>query len=140
MPRIFLRCLLWKMFTEFFLIFGDGPQFAVVEQYTCNIILCIESSDSDCVADFSAVKKSIQRFEASIASIFLRLISFSVSSRLSNNWHFFHFSLPYRIISYSSVLASLITILRFARVDDVVSLYVILCLAVVALLISWPSG
>ena len=76
-------------------------------------------------------------WKASIARIFLRLMSFSVSSRLPSNLHFFHFSLPCRIISYSSVLDSLITRLRFARVDGVVSLiYVILCLAVVAQVIS----
>ena len=75
--------------------------------------------------------------KASIARIFLRLMSFSVSSRLPSNLHFFHFSLPCRIISYSSVLDSLITRLRFARVDGVVSLiYVILCLAAVAQVIS----
>ena len=38
-----------------------------------------------------------------------------------SNLHFFHFSLPCQIISYSSVLDSLITRLRFARVDGVVS-------------------
>ena len=75
--------------------------------------------------------------KASIASIFLRLVSFSVSSRLPSNLHFFHFSLPCRIISYSSVLDPLIIRLRFARVDGVVSLiYVMVCLAVVAQLIS----
>ena len=41
--------------------FGEGPQFAVVEENTCNI--CIESSDFDCVADFSALKNVIQCFE-----------------------------------------------------------------------------
>ena len=41
---------------------GESPQFAVVEEYTC--IICIEGSDFDCVADFSAVKKCIQRFES----------------------------------------------------------------------------
>ena len=35
----------------------EGPQFAVVEENTCNI--CIESSDFDRVADFSAVKNYI---------------------------------------------------------------------------------
>ena len=45
-----------------FQFFGEGPQFAVVEQYTCNI--CIESSDLDCLADFSAVKNVIQCFES----------------------------------------------------------------------------
>ena len=45
-----------------FQFFGEGPQFAVVEENTCNI--CIESSDFDCVADFSAVKKFIQCFES----------------------------------------------------------------------------
>ena len=45
-----------------FQFFGEGPQFAVVEEYTCNI--CIESSDFDCVADFSAVKNCIQYFES----------------------------------------------------------------------------
>ena len=46
---------------------------------------------------------------------------FSVSSKLPSNLHFFHFSLTCRIISYSSVLDSLITRLRFARVDGVVA-------------------
>ena len=45
-----------------FQFFGEGPQFAVVEEYTCNI--CIESSDFDCVTDFFAVKFFIQRFES----------------------------------------------------------------------------
>ena len=62
MPRIFLRCLLWKVLTVFFQCFGEGPQFAVVEEYTCYI--CIGSSDFHCVADLSAVKNCIQRFES----------------------------------------------------------------------------
>ena len=112
-----------------FLFFGEGPPF------TCNI--CIESSDFDCVADFAAVKMLFSVLKASIARNILRLMSFSVSSRLPSNLHFFHFSLPCRIISYSSVIDSLIIRLRFARVDGVVFLmYVILCLAVVAQLIS----
>ena len=45
-----------------FQFFGEGPQFAVVDENTCNI--CIESSDFDCVADFSAVKNCIQCFES----------------------------------------------------------------------------
>ena len=57
-----------------FQFFGEGPQFAVAEEYTCNI--CVESSDFDCVADFSPVKNVIQCFE----SIFCKnLMSFSVS-------------------------------------------------------------
>ena len=52
-----------------FQFFGEGPQFAVVEENTCNI--CIESSDFDCVADFSAVKNFIQCF----ARIFLVTLS-----------------------------------------------------------------
>ena len=41
-----------------FQFFGESPQFAVVEECTCNI--CIESSNFDCVADFfSAVKHFI---------------------------------------------------------------------------------
>ena len=43
-----------------FQFFGESPQF--VEEYTCYI--CIEGSDFDCVADFSAVKNFIQRFES----------------------------------------------------------------------------
>ena len=39
-----------------FQFFGEVPQFAVVEENTCNI--CIESSD----LDFSAVKNCIQCF------------------------------------------------------------------------------
>ena len=45
-----------------FQFFGEGPQLSVVEEYTCDI--CIESSDFDCVANFSAVKNVIQRFES----------------------------------------------------------------------------
>ena len=45
-----------------FQFFGESPQFAIVEEYTCYI--CIEGSDFDCVADFSAFKKCIQRFES----------------------------------------------------------------------------
>ena len=45
-----------------FQFFGEGPQFAVVEEHTCNI--CIESSDFYVVADFSAVKNFIQCFES----------------------------------------------------------------------------
>ena len=56
MPRIFPRCLLWKVLTVFSSFFGEGPQF------TCNI--CIESSDFDCVADLSALKNVIQCFES----------------------------------------------------------------------------
>ena len=37
-----------------FQFFCESPQFAVVEEHTCYI--CIECSDFDCVADFSAVK------------------------------------------------------------------------------------
>ena len=47
---------------------GESPQFAVVEEYTCNI--CIEGSDFDCVADFSAVNIFIQRFESIYCKIF----------------------------------------------------------------------
>ena len=95
------------------------PQFVVVKEYTFNI--CIECSDFDCVADCSAIKNMFSVLKASIARIVLRLMSFSVSSRLPSNLHFFHFSLPCRIISYS-VLDSLITRLRCARVDGVDSL------------------
>ena len=45
-----------------FQFLGDSPQFAVVEEYTCNI--CVEGSDFDCVADFSAAKIFIQLFES----------------------------------------------------------------------------
>ena len=118
-----------------FQVFGESPQFAVVEEYTCNI--CIESSDFDSVADFSAAKKLLSVLKASIARICLRFMSFSVSSRLPSSLHFFHLSIPRRIISYSSILDSLIARLRFARVDGVVFLiYVILCLAVVAQLLT----
>ena len=80
-----------------FQFFGEGPQSAVVEENTCNRF--IESSDFYCVADFSAVKKFIQCFESIYCKTFLRLMSFSVSSRLPSNLQFFHFSLPCRIIS-----------------------------------------
>ena len=42
------------MLAVFSIFFGESPQFAVVEEYTCYI--CFEGSDFDCVADFSAVK------------------------------------------------------------------------------------
>ena len=42
-----------------FQFFGEGPQFAVVEENTRDI--CIESSDFYCVPDFSAVKNLIER-------------------------------------------------------------------------------
>ena len=45
-----------------FQFFGEGPQFAGVEENTCNI--CAESSDFDCVADFSVVKNCILCFES----------------------------------------------------------------------------
>ena len=60
-----MRCLLWKMLTVFTSYFGEGPQFAVVEEYTCNI--CIESSDFDSIADFSAVKNVFSGLKASTA-------------------------------------------------------------------------
>ena len=44
-----------------FQFFGEGPQFAVVEENTRNIC---KSSDFYCVADFSAVKNFIQCFES----------------------------------------------------------------------------
>ena len=121
-----------------FQFFGESPQFAVVEEHTCykksyalNVLILTA------LLIFLLSKIVCSVLKASIARIFLRLMSFSVSSRLPSNLHFFHFSLPCRIISYSSVLDSLITRLRFARVDGVVSLiYVILCLAVVAQVIS----
>ena len=62
MPRIFLGCLLWNVVDCIFQFFGESTQFAVVEEYTC--YRCIECSDFDCVADFSAVKNVIQRFES----------------------------------------------------------------------------
>ena len=43
-----------------FQFFGESPQFAVVEEHTCYI--CIECSDFDCVADFSAVKNFYAAF------------------------------------------------------------------------------
>ena len=49
--------------------FGEGPQFAVVVEYTCNV--CIDISDVDCVADFSAVKKYVfSVLKESIARLF----------------------------------------------------------------------
>ena len=49
-----------------FQFFGEGPQFAVVEEHTCSI--CIEGSDFDCVADFSVVTNFIQRFVSLFSS------------------------------------------------------------------------
>ena len=88
----------------------EGSQFAVVEENTCNI--CIESSDFTALLICMLSTNLFGVLKASIARIFLRLMSFSVSSRLPSNLQFFHFSLPCRIISYSSVLDSLITRLR----------------------------
>ena len=80
-----------------FQFFVEGPQFAVVEENTCNI--CIESSDFYCVLIFLLSTILFSVLKASIARIFLRFMSFSVSSRLPSNLQFFHFSLPCRIIS-----------------------------------------
>ena len=49
-----------------FQFFGEGPQFAVVEEHTCSI--CIEGCDFDCVADFSVVTYFIQRFDSIFSS------------------------------------------------------------------------
>ena len=68
MPKIFPRCLLWKVLTVFSSFFGEGPQFGVVEEYTCNV--CSESSDFDFVADFSAVKNFIWCFESTYCKNF----------------------------------------------------------------------
>ena len=59
MPRIFLFPEMSSLESVdcIFQCFGEGPPFAVVEEYTYNI--CIESSDFDFVADFSAVKFSV---------------------------------------------------------------------------------
>ena len=50
-------------------IFQCLVRVAVVEEYICYI--CIEASDFDCIADFSAIKNCIQRFE----SIYCRNLS-----------------------------------------------------------------
>ena len=44
---------------------GEGPRFAVVEEYTFNI--CIDNSDFNCVADCSTIKKNVSVLKASIA-------------------------------------------------------------------------
>ena len=66
-----------------FQFFGESPQFAVVVEYTCYI--CIEGSDVDCVADFSAVKNCIQHFESiycknvsAMHFVYILLMSFNV--------------------------------------------------------------
>ena len=101
-----------------FQFFGESPQFAVIENtlatYASNVLILTTLL----IFLLSTILFSV--LKASIAIIFLRLMSFSVSSRLPSNLHFFHFSLPCRIISYSSVLDALITRLRFARVDGIV--------------------
>ena len=51
-----------------FQFFGESPQFAVIEEYTCYI--CIECSDFDCVADFSAVK-NLHTWEMNALTILL---------------------------------------------------------------------
>ena len=135
MPRIFLRCLLWNVLTVFskFLVRVHSSLLYrnTLATYALKVLILIA------LLIFLLSKILFSVLKASIARIFLRLMSFSVSSKLPSNLHFFHFSLPCLIISYSSVLDSLITRLRFARVDGVVSLiYVILCLAVVAQVIS----
>ena len=61
-----------------FQFFGEGPQFAVVEENTRNI--CIESSDFYCVADFSAVKNLIQCFESIYCKNFSACFSLAVIS------------------------------------------------------------
>ena len=53
-----------------FQFFGESPQFAVVEEHTCYI--CIECSDFDCVADFSAVKNVMQKYLISARNISFR--------------------------------------------------------------------
>ena len=62
MPRIQPEMSSLERVDCIFQFFGESPQFAVIEEYTCYI--CIECSDFDCVADFSAVKNFIQRFES----------------------------------------------------------------------------
>ena len=129
MPRIFLRCLLWKVLTVFSClcvrVHRSLATYALKVLILIALLICLLSKML-----FSVLK-------ASIARIFLLLMSFSESSRLPSNFHFFHVSSSYRIISYSSGLDSLITKFRFARVDGGVSLiYVVLCLAMVAQLIS----
>ena len=52
-----------------FQFFGESPQFAVVEEYTCYI--CIEGSDFDCVAGFLLSNIFVSVLKASIAIIFL---------------------------------------------------------------------
>ena len=64
-----------------FQFFGDGPQFAVVklEEYTCNI--CIESSEFDFVADFSAVNNFIQCFDSIYCNNFSAVGGFNQSPK-----------------------------------------------------------
>ena len=48
MPRLFLRSMSSLERVDcIFQFFGESPQFAIVEEYTCYI--CIEGSDFDCV-------------------------------------------------------------------------------------------
>ena len=119
-----------------FQFLGDSTQFAVLMSNTL-ATYALKVLILTVLLIFLLPTFLLSFLKAPTARIVLRLMSFSVSNRLPSNLLFFHFSLPCRIISYSSVLDSLITRMRVARVDGVVSLiYVILCLALVAQLIS----
>ena len=72
LPKIFLRCLLWKVLTVFSSLL---VQFAVVKEYTLN--MCIAHSDFDCVSDCSALKK-VCVLKACVAIICLLLMYVSV--------------------------------------------------------------
>ena len=80
-----------------FRFFGEGPPFAVVEETLATYALKVLIFTVLLIFLLSNFFFSV--LKASIARIFLRLMSFSVSSRLPSNLQFFHFSLPCRIIS-----------------------------------------
>ena len=75
-----------------FQFLGESPQFAVIEEYTCYIYaLNVLILTALLIFLLSTILFSV--LKESIARIFLRLMSFSVSSRLPSNLHFFHFYL-----------------------------------------------
>ena len=84
---------MWSSLGSFdfiFQFFGDGPQCAAVMEYACNmndLILTV-------LVIFLLSDKLVRVLKASIARIILRMMSFAVSSKIPNDLHCFHFSLP----------------------------------------------
>ena len=69
-----------------FEFFGERPQFAVVEEYTCNIRFEVLILTALLIFLLSNFLFSV--LNAYIARLFLRFMSFPVSSRLPNNLHY----------------------------------------------------